>query len=263
MVFLPSLSPEELRHYHCVIAHAEQVRSHLDVLVWLQGDMQRYLRHDILLAAWGDFHSGAIHHDIISTLVGVRSRDSSPTIMTPMLMELFARWRESGQKPFATKSGANGFLKKNNELECIFSRTFRQMRSAMVHGICDKRASHVCLYIALRAKKGYDETELSAMSALTPYIDVVLRQVELLPHQALRQIDVSSLQYLAQDWHLSGRELEVLQWVSQGKTNPEIGDILKLSEFTVKNHLQRIFKKLDVSNRAQAVGKIKIQVSNV
>lgn len=263
MVFLPSLSPEELRRYHSVVTDVEQVRSHLDVLVWLQGDMQRYLRHDILLAAWGDFHSGAIHHDIISTLVGVRSRDSSPTIMTPMLMELFARWSESGQKPFATKSGANGFLKRNSQLECIFSSTFRQMRCAMVHGICDKRASHVCLYIALRAKKSYDETELSAMSALTPYIDAVLRQVELLPHQALRQIDVSSLQYLAQEWHLSARELEVLQWVSLGKTNPEIGNILKLSEFTVKNHLQRIFKKLNVSNRAQAVGKLKTQGDHV
>lgn len=263
MVFLPSLSPEELRRYHSVVMDVEQVRSHLDVLVWLQGDMQRYLRHDILLAAWGDFHSGTIHHDIISTLDGVRSRDSSPTIMRPMLMELFERWSESGQKPFATKSGANGFLKRNSQLECIFSSTFRQMRCAMVHGICDKRASHVCLYIALRAKKSYDETELSAMSALTPYIDAVLRQVELLPHQASTQIDILDLHNPVHEWHLSDRELEVLQWVSQGKTNPEIGNILKLSEFTVKNHLQRIFKKLDVSNRAQAVGKIRTQANHV
>ena len=41
-----------------------------------------------------------------------------------------------------------------------------------------------------------------------------------------------------------------------GKTNAEIGSILCISSFTVKNHLQNIFKKLDVYNRVQAVSKI-------
>jgi DNA-binding CsgD family transcriptional regulator len=54
---------------------------------------------------------------------------------------------------------------------------------------------------------------------------------------------------------LSDRESEVLCWVALGKTNPEIGSILSISEFTVKNHMQNVFKKLDVSSRAQAVSK--------
>jgi DNA-binding CsgD family transcriptional regulator len=67
---------------------------------------------------------------------------------------------------------------------------------------------------------------------------------------------------LLQSRGLSAREVEILQWVALGKTNPEIGKILKISEFTVKNHMQRIFKKMDVSNRAQAVGRFKAMVSN-
>jgi DNA-binding CsgD family transcriptional regulator len=55
---------------------------------------------------------------------------------------------------------------------------------------------------------------------------------------------------------LSGRELEVMQWVKMGKTNSEIAMILNLSTFTVKNHMRRIYKKLDVLNRAQAVGSL-------
>ena len=46
-----------------------------------------------------------------------------------------------------------------------------------------------------------------------------------------------------------------------GKTNDEIGSILDISTFTVKNHLQRIFKKIDVVNRSQAVAKILNQVT--
>lgn len=51
----------------------------------------------------------------------------------------------------------------------------------------------------------------------------------------------------------SARELEVLRWVSIGKSNEEVGLILGISGWTVKSHLQRIYKLLGVSNRTQAV----------
>jgi DNA-binding CsgD family transcriptional regulator len=54
---------------------------------------------------------------------------------------------------------------------------------------------------------------------------------------------------------LSEREIEVLRWVTKGKGNYEIGVILELSTLTVKNHMQRIYKKLNVRNRAQAVSR--------
>ena len=55
---------------------------------------------------------------------------------------------------------------------------------------------------------------------------------------------------------LSEREHEIMHWVGCGKTNHEIGMILGISQFTVKNHLQRIFRKIDVRNRAQAITRI-------
>jgi DNA-binding CsgD family transcriptional regulator len=54
---------------------------------------------------------------------------------------------------------------------------------------------------------------------------------------------------------LSKREIQILYWVKNGKTNNDIGLILEISPRTVKNHLQNIMRKLNVSNRAQAVGK--------
>ncbi|BCK68953.1 DNA-binding response regulator [Streptomyces libani subsp. rufus] len=52
---------------------------------------------------------------------------------------------------------------------------------------------------------------------------------------------------------LSGRECEVLRLVSQGLTNGEIGRQLFIGEATVKTHLLRAFKKLEVSDRTAAV----------
>lgn len=52
---------------------------------------------------------------------------------------------------------------------------------------------------------------------------------------------------------LTRREVEVLQWVAQGKTNIEIGIILEISAETVRKHLQHIFEKLGVGTRTAAV----------
>ena len=61
---------------------------------------------------------------------------------------------------------------------------------------------------------------------------------------------------------LSERERQIMVWVAMGKTNPEIGSILCISEFTVKNHMKSIFNKLVVTNRAQAVAKLTRVVAN-
>ena len=45
---------------------------------------------------------------------------------------------------------------------------------------------------------------------------------------------------------LSTRESEILDWVAQGKTNPEVGMILGISRRTVQKHLERIYIKLGV-----------------
>jgi ATP/maltotriose-dependent transcriptional regulator MalT len=52
---------------------------------------------------------------------------------------------------------------------------------------------------------------------------------------------------------LSAREQEVLALLVQGLRNKEIGQTLFISEVTVKSHLRRIFRKLGVKTRTEAV----------
>ena len=53
---------------------------------------------------------------------------------------------------------------------------------------------------------------------------------------------------------LTSREAEVLLWLSRGKPNRDIGEILNISPRTVNKHLEQIFVKLGVENRAAAAG---------
>jgi DNA-binding NarL/FixJ family response regulator len=57
---------------------------------------------------------------------------------------------------------------------------------------------------------------------------------------------------LQEAFTLTGREAEVLLWVSRGKANRDIGEILNISPRTVNKHLEQVFVKLGVENRAAA-----------
>ncbi|MEB3222716.1 MAG: helix-turn-helix transcriptional regulator [Candidatus Sericytochromatia bacterium] len=52
---------------------------------------------------------------------------------------------------------------------------------------------------------------------------------------------------------LTARELELLRWVAEGLGNREVGRRLSISEHTVRNGLARIYNKLGVQSRTQAL----------
>jgi transcriptional regulator EpsA len=261
MRFPQTLSADELQKYHQVVTHSTELRSHFDLMLWLQGEMQEYLPHDILVAGWGSFEHKEIEFDIISPITGVRSRFADRESMTELLRGLFEKWLHFKKRPYILKSGLNGFMPHGHEKSDTVNNALRSMHWSMVHGIVDKRGKHECLYAAFSASKPPAENQLSVLAAVMPYIDTALRQITHLPKQVIMtvqdaganvasRVDINDLSGLSQ------RETEVLQWVAKGKTNIEIASILQISAFTVKNHMQRVLQKLNVNNRAQAVSKI-------
>jgi DNA-binding response OmpR family regulator/DNA-binding CsgD family transcriptional regulator len=59
-------------------------------------------------------------------------------------------------------------------------------------------------------------------------------------------------EFLRVHFSLSLREAEVLIWIARGKSNRDISDILGISPRTVNKHLEQVFPKLGVENRASA-----------
>lgn len=73
-----------------------------------------------------------------------------------------------------------------------------------------------------------------------------------------RKIPVFSDEYLAarrRQLGISPREFEVLELIAAGHSNQEIADACFVSLSTVKSHVSRLFSKLDVQRRTQAVQK--------
>jgi transcriptional regulator EpsA len=235
-----------------------EIRRHLDLMLWLQGDVQHFLPHNILVAAWGDFNLGLVHYDVISAMPDVCSENAADETITPLLSGLFNRWISQDKKPFAMRFGETGFNWDGSPNQCQIEHAMKTMRSSLVHGISDGRGRHDCLYVLFSTRTKSHRNERSSFRFLLPYIDTALRQVELLPNRyvsakgRVREI-LTEVAETPDGAVLSAREVEIMKWVAMGKTNAEIGGLLNVSSFTIKNHMQRIFKRLDVFNRAQAI----------
>lgn len=103
------------------------------------------------------------------------------------------------------------------------------------------------IYRALRAGAKAFLLKDSTMAEITDAIRKVHRGERLLPPRVELQLG-----HRLKRGDLTGRELEVLQLIVQGKSNKEISAALFISEATVKTHLQVVFQKLGVNARTEA-----------
>lgn len=237
-----------------VIRESLSVRNHFELYHWLQGKFQIFLPHETMIAAWGDFSLGSVQFDIVSSLLGIRTKRISQNELSPLLKRLFIYWESQNKNPLVIDIKKELF--KEDVLKNDFSNNFSNMRSVVVHGIKDCRDLHDCLYIMMYSKL-IPAPSSRIFETLLPYIDCTLRQIEHLPEQLPEcRVNKDSSGRMVNTL-LSPREIEIMDWVNKGKTNVEIGMILDISVFTVKNHLHRIFKKLEVFNRAQAASSYK------
>jgi DNA-binding CsgD family transcriptional regulator len=99
-----------------------------------------------------------------------------------------------------------------------------------------------------RSERDFSERDVCVLEALRPHLVQLWRNARL--HRPAAESLFTSAAGL-----LTPREREVLAWVARGKTNREIATVLYLAPGTVRKHLDNVYAKLDVGNRAGAVAR--------
>lgn len=229
------------------------VQSHFQLLLWLQGDFQEVLPHDILISISGDFEQGNLHYDIVSAMPGVRTEKLAQCSIKRLCKGIHERWVKAGGR-VTEMEAPQGFSADSNH--GVLNSALLQMRHAVFHAITDARFKADHLYILLRRERRFEERSRQLLALLLPHLDAATRKLEGLPELQPETVASRTVVDTLLREGLTMREIEILEWVRNGKTNIEIGMILHISSFTVKNHLQRIFKKMNVANRTQAVSEL-------
>lgn len=103
----------------------------------------------------------------------------------------------------------------------------------------DKQTDFLAIYYQFQAK-GKTDKHLSGEEKL----------------QMEKNEEISDLSGVIKELPLTSREKEILHLILEGLNNQEVGGCLKISVHTVKNHVTHIYKKLNVTDRVNAMAKI-------
>ncbi len=94
---------------------------------------------------------------------------------------------------------------------------------------------------------------LKLMKPKTEIQTVIVEKTVLV--KELSESELQKIEKQIQQLGISSREIEVLQLMAQGLSNQEIANRLFISLHTIKTHSSRLFEKMDVKRRTQAIEK--------
>ena len=235
---------------NAIIERSYPIKTHLDYFVWLQNSVAELIPHDMLLAVWGDHkqeQDGQLNYDAASNIKGLSTRvimDTS-TQTNHFINELYETWLGSKTSCFVIDVVEKPEL--YHRVKSIFPEQLSEINALLVYGVRDERSGEECLYIFFSKEHALNKKK-QVMDFIMPHIDHTLRKIKPLQSNLIDTVNhVLGLSVL------SDREIEVISWIKAGKTNQEIGAILNITQNTVKSHLKRIFQKLNIGRRAQAV----------
>jgi len=237
-----TLTPVDAEFLLINLDAAVRVRHRGQFFLWVQGQLQALVPHQWLICvARGEREDGYRHH------VDVFSRDPLPQEQKEelsadehgMLHAIINEWQEGG---------GTVWFGESDEFRARWrlSRWLGGMHLA-AHGVFDASGTPGTMFVVAGVAAYEPGRHGRFLELIGPHLaDAFVRAV-------LSSGGRESLRPQSSIPILTGRQLEVLRYVQQGKSNNEIGVLLEISPLTVKNHVQTLLRKLKAQNRAQAV----------
>ena len=159
-----------------IAGQGAQLRSHADLWRWLQGDVQRWLPHDILLVGWGDFRAGDLQYDIVSSLPGLRTHLCPASRIAPLVNYFRDCWAAALSQPCQLDISGCGQLLGEAGQGWAPAPGTPGMQTALVHGVGDTRLGGERIFAALSCDLA-PAGGAAALKLLVPFIDSALRRM--------------------------------------------------------------------------------------
>lgn len=236
------LSDEECGHLARILLAARRVTLRHHFFSWVHGPVQSLIPHEILLCGVAD-ESGYLLHERFTACRYFKD-DHFHRVIHPgdgLINQLSQEWQPFGVPRLiaAHQDEAGGWHALLTDLE---------LKNIAFHGMSWINGQIKGYASFSRVRVPFDGRLALYLDILLPHLLATLARV--LANEARASTDSKRPAGL-----VTVREVEVLTWVRDGKTNDEIAAILGLSMLTVKNHLRHAMKKLVVRTRGQAVAK--------
>ena len=213
---------------------------------WTQGALQRLIPHELLICATRSGDSGSFHVDSFSTAAIEAARFNELVRHDMSLVpHLIHAWEENHRNSIAFESGAG--LPAGGAVARELARIGAP--DLVAHGTYGPSGQLESFFVFACRSGTLIGRQRYLAELMVPFLHAAWVRM-----QVSRPADGAGTKP-ATERVLTVREKEILEWIYHGKSNIEIGMILQISPLTVKNHVQKILRKLSVLNRTQAIGK--------
>ena len=240
------LNNQDLEHLVVTIETSLKISKHSQFYLWSQGALQGFIPHETLLCAHGDIARMNFKYETFSGgMLDAKAEHAIGDPVNGLLPRIVDDWLRGGCVPRLLNPDGDGQVGRRQLLADLKRHEFGHVAA---HGAKEMTGDFGSFFVFMRLQKPPCERSVYLLELLLPYLHMALHRM--LGSQRSGKTPETSAVTL-----LSKREIQVLHWVKNGKTNHEIGQILHISPTTVKNHLKNIMRRLNVTNRAQAVGK--------
>ncbi len=242
------LSVEEREIFFEVIEPTLFISDQEEFFRWTQNELQRIFPHGMLACGFGSINKKGVKvQHIMSCNFPEKYLQTlqrpSEMINSPIL----AKWMQEKQ-PILFEPNYGGIT--TNAVQSAWLDNFRRfgLQNLAAHGQCDVN-SQTASYFSFSSIPGpLSPRHACILKLLVPHLHVALARV-------VANLRVKAHKRTPQQPQLTGREMELLKWLGDGKTNREIAQVISISEATVKNHVRHILGKLNANTRTQAVTK--------
>jgi len=214
---------------------------------WTQGLLQSLIKHEVMVCAVRSGEPPTLRADSFSMIATQQAlfgelfqRDTSVTL------GLIKDWEDRGFRPLICNATDSPFCRG------LFAQELGRVSATQIlaHGTHDAQGQARGFYAFVCAPGTLGPRHAYLARLVTPFLHAAWVRTEV--NGRAKGNDQPQREEAGK---ITTREQEILRWVALGKSNFEIGAILGISPLTVKNHVQKILRKLNVVNRAQAVGK--------
>jgi len=250
------LAPEQSEYLLRVIETAPQVCRRHQFFVWSQGDLQRWLPHKLMACGAYDRDQREVLFDVFNSLplpedVVAEFRYAGSALMQHAVLA----WRRARHQPcridLPDNDAGAGYVDRLRTLG------YEQL---LVHGLHrpGRPEELESFFVFAHPQHRYADEAVAAFDMLLSCVHLTYQRVcsterQVVPGRA-NGLGAAGVPYQRPP-SITEREREILVWVRDGLNNQQIAAKLGISALTVKNHIQKILRKLGAANRAQAVAK--------
>lgn len=237
---------QELERLLFAVETSLQINRRFQFFLWVQGVFQAFLPHQTLICAFGNLDAENYVIDAFSSEEITLGAQNSNRQAARGLVEAAAReWLRRGREPLLWSTEQQQQHAESPLTQGIWELG---LGHTLVHGTREISGEGGSLFIFGRLERAPMQRSRQVVELFLPFLHFSLYRYGPAELAESQPRDASALR-------LSDREIDIMRGIRDGKTNAEIGATLGISPLTVKNHIQRILKKINVNNRAQAVAR--------